>query len=100
MVTIHSNYLICKNLFMLGMSTFIKFVMTIDFYIRKYYNKNRDYIILGGKGMRKGNTVIINGRLINLEKVTIEELDEIKKELEKKEKFIREQIDQLLAEDE
>ncbi len=74
--------------------------MTIDFYIRKYYNKNRDYIILGGKGMRKGNTVIINGRLINLEKVTIEELDEIKKELEKKEKFIREQIDQLLAEDE
>lgn len=50
--------------------------------------------------MRKGNTVIINGRLINLEKVTIEELDEIKKELEKKEKFIREQIDQLLAEDE
>lgn len=74
--------------------------MSIDFYIRKYYNKIRDYIILGGKGMHKENIVIINGRLINLEKVTIEELEKIEKELDEKEKYIRAQIDQLLAEDE
>lgn len=74
--------------------------MSIDFYIRKYYNKITDYIILGGKGMHKENIVIINGRLINLEKVTIEELEKIEKELDEKEKYIRAQIDQLLAEDE
>ncbi len=50
--------------------------------------------------MKKGHTVIINGKLIDMEKATIEELEKIEKELNEKKAFIRAQIDQLLAEDE
>lgn len=50
--------------------------------------------------MSKGNTVIINGQLIDLEKVTIEELEKIEKELNEKEEFLKAKISQFLAKDE
>lgn len=46
---------------------------------------------------RKRNTVIINGRLIDMENTPIEELKKIKKELEEREKNIRARISQKLA---
>lgn len=45
-------------------------------------------------------TVILNGRLIDIEKVTIEELEKIKKELKEKERYLKARIDELLAKDE
>lgn len=46
---------------------------------------------------RKRNTVLINGRLIDLEKISTQELKKIKKELEEREKNIRTRINQELA---
>ncbi len=50
--------------------------------------------------MHKGNTVIINGRLIDMEKVTIEELEKMERELDEKEKLLKEKINQFLDNDE
>ena len=50
--------------------------------------------------MNKGNIVIINGKLIDSEKVTIEELEKIEKELDEKEKSLQAKISQILAKDE
>lgn len=41
-------------------------------------------------------TVIIDGKIINLDKLSMEELIEIEKRLDDKEKQIREEIDKLL----
>lgn len=41
-------------------------------------------------------TMIIDGKIINLDKLSSEELMEIEKKLENKEKQIREEIDKLL----
>ncbi len=49
---------------------------------------------------KKKGTVILNGRLIDLEKVTIEELEKIDKELEEKERYLKARINDLLAKDE
>lgn len=46
---------------------------------------------------RKRSTVLINGRLIDIEKTPIQELKKIKKELEEREKNIRARINQELA---
>ncbi len=50
--------------------------------------------------MNKGNTVIINGRLIDMEKVTIEELEKMERELDEKEKLLKEKINQFFDNDE
>lgn len=49
---------------------------------------------------KKRGTVILNGRLIDVEKVTIEELEKIEKELKEKEKYLKVKINELLAKDE
>ena len=49
------------------------------------------------KNKEKLSTVIINGEIIDLSKVSIEKLKEIKAELEKNEKKLREEIDKLLS---
>ncbi len=45
------------------------------------------------------STVILNGRLINVEKVTIEELEKIEKELKEKERYLKARINDLLTKD-
>ena len=42
-------------------------------------------------------TILIDGRIIDLDKMSREELDRLDKELENKEKKIREEIDKLLG---
>lgn len=49
---------------------------------------------------KKRGTVILNGRLIDVEKVTIEELEKIEKELKEKERYLKAKIEKLLAKDE
>lgn len=46
---------------------------------------------------RKRSTMLINGRLIDIEKISTQELKKIKKELEVKELNIRARINQVLA---
>lgn len=46
---------------------------------------------------RKRSTMLINGRLIDIEKISIQELKKIKEELEVKEKNIRARINHELA---
>lgn len=46
---------------------------------------------------KRRGTVILNGRLIDMENAPIEELKNIKKELEEREKNIRARISQKLA---
>ncbi len=48
---------------------------------------------------KKRGPVILNGRLIDLEKVTIEELEKIEKELKNKERYLKERINDLLTKD-
>ena len=47
--------------------------------------------------MGKGKTVIIDGRLIDVEKTSIEELEKLKKKLEEKERDLKAKIEELLA---
>lgn len=55
-----------------------------------YYKK------LGGKMESNTKTLIIDGKLINLEKTPIEDLEKIQKDLEKREKEITKQIEKAL----
>lgn len=48
---------------------------------------------------KRRGTVILNGRLIDVEKVTIEELEKIEKELKEKERYIKARINELLTKD-
>ena len=48
---------------------------------------------------KKRGPVILNVRLIDLEKVTIEELEKIEKELKNKERYLKERINDLLTKD-
>ncbi len=49
---------------------------------------------------KKRGSVILNGRLIDVEKVTIEELEKIEKELKEKETYLKARINELLAKEE
>lgn len=44
----------------------------------------------------KLGNIIVDGRIVDLDKISIEELEKIKKKLEKEEQEIRERIDKLL----
>lgn len=48
---------------------------------------------------KRRGTVILNGRLIDIEKVTIEELEKIEKELKEKERYLKARINELLTKD-
>ena len=50
-----------------------------------------------GQMEKNADTVIINGRLINIEKTSIEELKRIKRELEEEEKNLKARIYKELA---
>lgn len=46
--------------------------------------------------MKKFGTVIVDGKIIDLDKIPLDELDEVVSKLEKEEKQIIEEIDKLL----
>ncbi len=48
---------------------------------------------------KRRGTVILNVRLIDIEKVTIEELEKIEKELKEKERYLKARINELLTKD-
>lgn len=48
---------------------------------------------------KRRGIVILNGRLIDVEKVTIEELEKIEKELKEKERYLKARINDLLTKD-
>ncbi|HJJ05722.1 MAG TPA: hypothetical protein OIM45_07815 [Clostridiaceae bacterium] len=45
----------------------------------------------------KFGTIIIDGKIVNIDKLSEKELDEYIKKLEKREKSIREELDELLS---
>ena len=59
------------------------------------HKKNKGGIIMS----EKFGTMIIDGRIINLDTISDEELDKLIKKLEQKEENLRQEIDELLDED-
>lgn len=57
-----------------------------------------NFLYKGGKVMEeKFGTIIIDGKIVNIDKLSEKELDEYIKKLEKREKSIREELDELLS---